>query len=366
LRAEEVEQVKVSWREWLRLRVKIVDEYNRIPTKTQSALLSLLAEGYAEQFGQVVEAGDAAWFLTANDDAGGGTFAVIEALRDRIDITVRALTFNPWFAARLLERIEKRQDPNRLVPAEIVWTAEELDQLLAEILSVKLPPEVLRRIELFLGSLDFCQRASPLFEHKSKDTLKLAGMRVGQVCNEDCPLDKRRHICSQVEAGVSVRSYLTLLALAKALAYFRGHSAVDVDDIRALAPFVLHEKLTPNRQSPFFSTPEHRAFLGDKIAWIRNLFDLAMEQFRNLRPKGSSPVEALLAEIEAGLVGLDGAAVRTRMKGILGVVQKYQQGGELSAPVYADLLVLRSLFLRYQNYLDWLERSPGGKRKGPA
>ena len=37
-----------------RVRVKIIDEYNRIPTKTQSALLSLMAEGYAEMYEQVV------------------------------------------------------------------------------------------------------------------------------------------------------------------------------------------------------------------------------------------------------------------------------------------------------------------------
>ena len=96
VRAERLDDIDIAWRSWLGLRVKIVDEYNRIPTKTQSALLSLLAEGYAEQFGQTVEVGDSAWFLTANDDAGGGTFAVIEALQDRIDVTVRAQAFNPW------------------------------------------------------------------------------------------------------------------------------------------------------------------------------------------------------------------------------------------------------------------------------
>ena len=72
------------------MRVKIIDEYNRIPTKTQSALLSLMAEGYAETFEQVIHAGKSAWFLTANDDLGGGTFPVIEALKDRIDIVVRS------------------------------------------------------------------------------------------------------------------------------------------------------------------------------------------------------------------------------------------------------------------------------------
>src|SRR5204863_7250367 len=44
VRAENASDIKVAWRTWLTMRVKIIDEYNRIPTKTQSALLSLMAE----------------------------------------------------------------------------------------------------------------------------------------------------------------------------------------------------------------------------------------------------------------------------------------------------------------------------------
>src|SRR4051812_29799705 len=55
--AESANEIRVTWRNWIRQRVKIIDEYNRIPTKTQSALLSLMAEGYAEVFEHVIEAG---------------------------------------------------------------------------------------------------------------------------------------------------------------------------------------------------------------------------------------------------------------------------------------------------------------------
>ncbi|HOX43586.1 MAG TPA: MoxR family ATPase [Myxococcota bacterium] len=358
LRAEELSQIKVAWRRWLELPVKIVDEYNRIPTKTQSALLSLMAEGYAEQFGQVVEAGPSAWFLTANDDAGGGTFAVIEALRDRIDVTVRALTFNPWHLDRLLERLEKGRDPADAMPAEVRFQPAELDQMEAEIRSMAVPRPVLRRIEFFLGALDFCQRASPLFEHKSKDALKLAGLRLGQVCNEDCPLDKARHVCSQVETGVSVRTYLTTLAFAKAMAYFRGRPRVELEDVRQLAPFVLHEKLSPNRQSAYFSKGRER-LLGDKAAWIRAMFDLAMDQYEALRPGDASAVEPLLDEVAPGLTGLGRDEILRRLKTLTGVIRQYHRGGELSAPVYNDLLMLKALALRYHAYLRWL--AAGGK-----
>ena len=101
LQSDDLDDIKIAWRRWISLRVKIVDEYNRIPTRTQSALLTLLADGYAEILGQTVESPESAWFLTANDDMGGGTYQVIEALKDRIDIVIKALNFNTRFLVLL-------------------------------------------------------------------------------------------------------------------------------------------------------------------------------------------------------------------------------------------------------------------------
>jgi len=38
--AKKRENIRIAWRKWLSMRVKIVDEDNRIPTRTQSALLT--------------------------------------------------------------------------------------------------------------------------------------------------------------------------------------------------------------------------------------------------------------------------------------------------------------------------------------
>ena len=112
-----------------RLLVKIIDEYNRIPTRTQSALLTIMADNYAEILDQIYECPEAAWYLTANDDAGGGTYQVIEALRDRIDVVVKALAFNTRFLKVLLDRIEEGYSPESLVPREIVFNEGEIDRL---------------------------------------------------------------------------------------------------------------------------------------------------------------------------------------------------------------------------------------------
>jgi len=58
--AQRMEDIRIAWRSWLGMRVKIVDEYNRIPTRTQSALLTVMGDNYAEVLGHVFECPKAA------------------------------------------------------------------------------------------------------------------------------------------------------------------------------------------------------------------------------------------------------------------------------------------------------------------
>ena len=159
VQAKKMEQISVAWRSWLGMRVKIIDEYNRIPTRTQSALLTVMADNYAEVFDQTFECPEAAWYLTANDDAGGGTYQVIEALKDRIDIVVKALHFNSRFLGDLLGRIEEGIKPEEVVPPQIIFTEDEGDRMHKEILAIPVPPPILRRIEFFASQFEFCEPA---------------------------------------------------------------------------------------------------------------------------------------------------------------------------------------------------------------
>ena len=44
INVDSVAKVRIAWRSWLAMRVKITDESNRIPTHTQSALLTLMGD----------------------------------------------------------------------------------------------------------------------------------------------------------------------------------------------------------------------------------------------------------------------------------------------------------------------------------
>jgi MoxR-like ATPase len=351
VRAEQAEDIRVRWRQWITARVKIIDEYNRIPTKTQSALLSLMAEGYTEQYEQTIESGTSAWYLTANDDQGGGTFPVIEALRDRIDAVVRCPSLHPGLIDTLAERVAGGATPEEFVPADLVCPAEELDAAARTVRGVIVPAAVRDLVGLFLGQLDFCRRASDRLEYQTKDTLHLAGKRVGHVCTEDCPLDKSENLCTQTESGVSPRAAQALLHFAQALAYFRGHTEVGADDIRAVLPWVLHDKLPANPQSPFFQKPENRVYLTDRVSWLWQLFDRAVAQQAAHAPTRKRTLE-LARSCSAGVAGLSTPELSHRLTAIRDRVDEVVRGTELNAVTHSDLVLLKDLFVKCRNELD--------------
>lgn len=348
--ASSTREVKVHWRSWLSKRVKIIDEYNRIPTKTQSSLLSLMSEGYAEMYEQTVHCEESAWYFTANDDLGGGTFPVIQALKDRIDLVTRCTSFNSYFLEELTRRIEQAKNPEELIPEDVIFSKDELDEVANEIRAVKIPSDVLKILSFFVSSLDFCRQASNDLEHQNKDTLHLSGKRVSQVCNEDCPLDKSENICSQVESGISVRAYQNFIHFGKALAYFRGNSEVGLEELQQLIPWVLFEKLQPNSQSGFFQRAENMIFVNDKAGWIRQLFEKAVSQFAAYR-KNHSPVSDFLNKLsENPNPGI--SQTREYLAEIQRLMATLLDRNELNAATHSDLVLLKYVYSQFSNKLE--------------
>ena len=352
--ATRIEDIRISWRSWLGMRVKIVDEYNRIPTRTQSALLTVMGDNYAEILNHVYECPESAWFLTANDEQGGGTYQVIEALRDRIDVIVQALAFHPRFLSDLLVRIEEDIRPEEIVPRPLVFTEEQRDRLPVEIRAVGLPAEVRRRIEFFASQFEFCEWAAEQFEYKTKDTVRLSGVDWTAVTGLDSGRDRLKDLGCQTRNGLSVRALMTLLVYAKALAYFRGNRAVEMEDVRQILPFVLHDKLVPDPDAPYFGAPGHAIYRTDRVGWLRKVFDLACAEYDRLNLDREDPVADLQAEFARGLEGLPEPETRARLERIERIVAEWSRGRKLYGHLYDDLLKLKYLHQRYSNYLRWL------------
>lgn len=352
--AQKIEDIRISWRRWLGMRVKIVDEYNRIPTRTQSALLTVMGDNYAEVLDHIYECPESAWFLTANDDRGGGTYQVIEALRDRIDVVVQALAFNPRFLKDLLVRIEENIRPEEAVPRQIVFTEAEIDRMQEEIRRVAMPDEVRRRMEFFASQFEFCEMAGDQFEYKTKDTARLAGVEWSSIAARDTGRDRLKDLGCQTTNGLSVRALMTLIHYAKALAYFRGNASIELQDLRHILPFVLHDKLTPDPEAPFFDTPNAGVFRTDRLGWLRRLFDLSCAEYDRLDLDRDDPVGGLGEELRQGLDGVTAGEVRSRLVKIERLIGELRKGRKLYGHLYDDLLKLKYLHQRYSNYLRWL------------
>lgn len=355
MKAQSMDEIRIAWRKWLGMRVKIIDEYNRIPTRTQSALLTVMADNYAEILDQVFECPEAAWYLTANDDAGGGTYQVIEALRDRIDVVVRALHFNTRFIGDLLGRIDAGIKPEEMVPPDVVFTAGEIDAVYRDVLAVEMPGPLLRRLEHFTAQFEFCESAGDQIEYMTKDNVKLAGRDFQTVISGETGKSKVKDIGIQTVNGLSVRAIMTCLVFTKALAWFRGADTVAIDDLRNMLPFVLHDKLVQNPESPFFEEQGNAVCRIDKISWIRRLFDLSCAEYDQLNLDNADPVAALSAVFDRGLEGVTAAQAEAEMVKIEKLMESYQKGRKLHGPMFDDILKLKYLHQRYGNYLRWLK-----------
>ncbi len=354
VKAESMDEVHIAWRKWLGMRVKIVDEYNRIPTRTQSALLTVMADGYAEMFDQVYECPESAWFLTANDDQGGGTYQVIEALRDRIDVVVKALHFNTRFLGDLLARIEARVRPEDIMPEEITFSEAEIDKVHEQVLGVKIPTPLLRRIEFFASHFEYFEGAGAQLEYKTKDTLKLSGVEASAL-EADAGKDRLKDLGSQSKNGLSVRALMTVLSFAKAMAWFRGRREVEFEDVRQMIPFVLHDKLVAEPDAPWFEGAGNGVYRVDKVGWIRKLFDLSCAEYERLNLDRDDIVARLSEEFERGLEGVGEREVRARLAKIEGVLAEWSRTRKVYGHLFDDVLKLKYIHQRYTNYVHWLQ-----------
>lgn len=355
VKAEKTSDIRIAWRKWLEMRVKIIDEYNRIPTRTQSALLTVLSDNYAEIFDQIYECPQSAWYLTANDDAGGGTYQVIEALKDRIDIIIRAFHFNTRFIEELQKRIELNYKPESMIPEEIIFSEEEMDKIHGMIRGVTIAPPLRKRIEFFCRQFEFFEPASDKLEYMTKDTAKLSGLDFRNLFQRETGKDLVKDLGSQTVNGVSVRKIMTLIIYSKALAFFRGNKQVELEDIRQILPFILHDSLVPHLESPFFDQPGNECYRVDRIVWLRKLFDLSCNEFVSLNLDKEDPMDAFDEKFKQGLENVSIKEIDKRLLDIEKQLHKWSQEKKLYGYRHDDILKLKYLHQRYTNYRRWLQ-----------
>jgi hypothetical protein len=147
---------------------------------------------------------------------------------------------------------------------------------------------------------------------------------------------------------------MTLLGFAKTLAWFRGGKEVTLADVRQIVPWILHEKLIQNPSSPFFDATGNNVLRVDRVAWIRQAFDLSCAEYDRLDLDRSDPLDAIDAAFDTGLEGVPEAEVQKRLAALDAQLMGLQKNTKLLAHVQKDVLKLKYYHQRYSNYLRWL------------
>src|SRR5580692_5857886 len=129
-------------------------------------------------------------------------------------VVVQALAFNSRFLPDLLDRIDRSYRPEQVVPAQIVFSADELDRMHAEVLSVAIPETVRRRLEFFASQFEFLEPAGVQLEYQTKDTARLAGVDLHLLGSSDTGRDRLADLGAQTRNGLSVRALQTMLVFA--------------------------------------------------------------------------------------------------------------------------------------------------------
>src|SRR5262249_30302745 len=126
--------------------------------------------------------------------------------------------------------------------------------------------------------------------------------------------------------------------------------AVGADDVRALLPWVLHDKLRLNPQSAFFQKPENQVYLSDRVSWMQQLFDRAVDQLAAYAAK-RAPVRELEQECAGGFAAMTTVALRGLLDRVRECLERVLRDNELNGVVHADLVLLKDLYVRGQGEL---------------
>ena len=186
----------------------LADEINRAPQKTQSALLEAMQERQVT-IGEITYAlEDPFWVLaTQNPVEQEGVFTLPEAQLDRFCMMVRVHYPSPESEYEMLSaNLDKTRLESVTDPRSILWIRELVSQVYVD--------DKIRRYIVAIGQNTRNTRENAL------------------------PIVKE-----MVMHGASPRSYTHLLAMCRAVAFFRGRDYVLPSDVKYIATDVLHHRI---------------------------------------------------------------------------------------------------------------------------
>lgn len=270
---EGAEAIQVLWTPWSRSRWKVINEINRFPSGKQNLFLELLQKRKVTYAGKSLDLGDTCYFATMNPDFSS-TYPLDEALLDRISISVPAT--QPDFLASLA-LAEREKEVWELAESLPRFSPEEFERLPGMIAAVSLESQVELSIISLLRDFTLCERAAAF------DKTQLSGgSKPSRGLCAGCHYFNNPEVCCwQVDEGLSdrVRQDLRSYTRAMALLLGLGSSEGKIEVLRAVAPYVIWHRVSPNR-----TMLERPPYYGARrLLYVKDLVERSINRTLNER-----------------------------------------------------------------------------------
>jgi MoxR-like ATPase len=269
---------EVVWSVFTQLPVKIVDEINRVPASKQDILLDGIDRGLWSYLDEVLINSERCFFATANYTEGrsldltyrlvdrfdllvesrfpgailsyevGDTRKMADQLRhgDLAQLAFEILRQDRPYAENLAQLHDEVSAPYRASLKQTLGVEapndEERDSIRQEIAAVRLNADAEAFVVMLIAELSFCYR----FGQK----------RFHEECDRGCHYTT--YLCSRIRNSVSNRFSQSLLAYARALAWFLEDEEADMEHVAAVAPYALAHRLRWREQVVLAALQEQR------------------------------------------------------------------------------------------------------------
>jgi MoxR-like ATPase len=270
---EGAEAIEVLWTPWSRSRWKVINEINRFPSGKQNLFLELLQKRKVSYAGKTLDLGDTCYFATMNPDFSS-TYPLDEALLDRISISVPAT--QPDFLASLA-LAEREKEVWELAESLPRFSSEEFERLPGMVAAVSLDSQVELSIISLLRDFTLCARA-PAFDK----TQLSGGSKPSRGLCAGCHYFNNPEVCCwQVDEGLSDRVRQDLRSYTRAMAFLLGldSSESKIEVLRAVAPYVIWHRVSPNR-----TMLERPPYYGARrLLYVKDLVEKSINRTLNER-----------------------------------------------------------------------------------
>ena len=221
---------QIDWSAWVNAEVKFIDEFNRMTPESAVSLMEVMDTSRGERHLHINQHAapqlpSGPMFATMNySDAG--TNEVFPPMMDRFDI---ALSMNHAKANELLWIAGLNSGSRQNIPMPTPWSQEDLKAARADVLNITVPDTIQRFVSCIIRDMSYCKFGE--MEMKTSTST--------DHCAREC------FICPKISQNTpsSPRMLISLLHMAKALAYVRGGKEVTIKEIRSLMTPIMRHRI---------------------------------------------------------------------------------------------------------------------------